>query len=216
MDERDDFELLRAWRAGDRAAGKVLFHRHHGSVRRFFRNKVDEPLDLEQHTFLACLEAIDRFRGDASFRTFLFSIANNVLRKHYRALAGPRGKVELGTVSAEDLAPSPSRVVADAEEKRLLLRALRRLSIEQQTLIELHYWERLGVGELAELYGVPVGTIKTRMRASRKRLEALIAELAGSPALAESTITRLDDWARQLRAQVDRGGDEGGEDPSSG
>ena len=197
-----DAELLRAWHAGDRDAGEALFERHYDGVSRFFRNKVAEPADCVQRTFVACLENIERFRGDASFRTFLFSIATNVLRKHYRARSGPRGKVDLGTVSAEDLNPSPSRVLAGNNEKRLLLRALRRLSVDQQVLLELHYWEHMKITELSQVLDTPPGTIKTRMRTARKRLEQLIAELAEEPGLVQSTMTRLDQWAEELREQL--------------
>lgn len=197
-----DAELLQAWHAGDRGAGELLFEQHYQSVSRFFRNKVSEPADLVQRTFLACLENIERFRGDASFRTFLFAIATNVLRKHYRAHAGPRGKVELGTVSVEDLEPSPSRIVADTNERRLLLSALRRLSMDDQILLELHYWEQLKITELAEILDTPAGTIKTRMRAARKRLKEHIATLAASPGLVHSTVTRLDEWAAALRHEL--------------
>lgn len=197
-----DAELLRAWHAGDKNSGEMLFEKHYEGVSRFFRNKVPEPSDLVQRTFLACLENIERFRGDASFRTFLFAIATNVLRKHYRANAGPRGKVDLGIVSVEDLEPSPSRIVASTAEKRLLLLALRRLSVNDQILLELHYWELLKVDELAQVLETPPGTIKTRMRAARKRLKELIGQLAASPGLIESTVTNLDEWADQLREQA--------------
>lgn len=199
-----DAELLRAWRRGDDSAGEALFERHYHSVSRFFRNKVDEPADLVQQTFMACLENADRFRGDASFRTYLFAIATNVLRKHFRARSGPRGKVEFGSVSVEDLGDSPSRVLADNEQKRLLLRALRRLSMDQQVLLELHYWEQLKVSELAEILELPIGTVKTRMRTARQRLEVLIGELASSPNLQQSTISRLDEWAEAIREQLGR------------
>lgn len=201
-----DAELLRAWHGGggggDRSAGEALFERHYESVSRFFRNKVAEPADLVQRTFLACLENIDRFRGDASFRTFLFAIATNVLRKHYRANAGPRGKVDLGSVSIEALEPSPSRIVANTHEKRLLLRALRRLTMDQQILLELYYWEQMKITELAAILELPIGTVKTRMRTARRQLEEHIEVLAAAPGLVNSTVTRLDEWARQLRDQL--------------
>ncbi len=194
--------MLQAWHDNNRDAGEALFERHYESVLRFFRNKVPEPADLVQRTFLGCLENIDRFGGKASFRTFLFSIANNLLHNHYRARSGPRGKVELGTVSVEDLGLSPSRLLASNDEKRLLLRALRSLTVDQQVLLELHYWEHLTMADLAEVLDLPVGTAKTRIRAARTRLRALLAELAVSPRLLESTETRLEDWADQLRGQL--------------
>lgn len=197
---RSDGELLRAWHQGDKNAGQALFRRHYDAVSRFFRNKVPEPKDFVQRTFLACLENAGRFRGDSSFRTFLFAIANNVLRKHYRSQRGPRGKVDLGTVSVEDLGQSPSRVVAESEQKRLLLRALRRLNVDHQVPLELHYWEHLKMVEIAEVLELPVGTVKTRIRAAKQRLRELVEELASSPGLLHTTITRLE--------QMDGAGDD--------
>ncbi|MCH9680961.1 MAG: sigma-70 family RNA polymerase sigma factor, partial [Deltaproteobacteria bacterium] len=142
-------------------------------------------------TFLSLQEHADRFRGDASFRTFLFAIAKNVLLKFFRSGSGPRGKVELGTVSVVDMGQSPSRIVADNERRQLLLTALRHLTLDQQTILELHYWEDMKVAELAAVMELPLGTVKTRMRAARKRLEALIEELAGSAHLLHATLSDL-------------------------
>jgi hypothetical protein len=63
-----DAELLEAWGAGDKAAGEALFDRHFEAIYRFFQNKVGPGVidDLVQQTFLGCVEAPDRFRGDSS------------------------------------------------------------------------------------------------------------------------------------------------------
>ena len=62
-----DHELLRAWQTGDDRAGEQLFRRHYQLILRFFHNKAGtQAHDLVQRTFLACLEARDRIRGDAS------------------------------------------------------------------------------------------------------------------------------------------------------
>ncbi len=58
------------------------------------------------------------------------------------------------------------------------------------------------MAELAEALSLPIGTVKTRMRTARKRLETLIADLAEVPSLEQSTITRLDQWAVNLRQQM--------------
>ena len=77
----DDFETLDRWRAGDRAAGNELLRRHFDGLYRFFRNKVDEGVDdLIQRSFLACVESKDRFRKQASFRTYLFTVARHERR----------------------------------------------------------------------------------------------------------------------------------------
>ena len=75
-DPMDDFELLDAWRAGSREAGSELFERHFPGLFWFFRNKAGESAeDLVQQTFLSVVESRDRFRKDASFRTYLFTVA---------------------------------------------------------------------------------------------------------------------------------------------
>ncbi|MCA9708401.1 MAG: sigma-70 family RNA polymerase sigma factor, partial [Myxococcales bacterium] len=77
MSERsDDEQLLARWRGGDAQAGAALFERYYEAIARFFVNKVGLDCgDLVQATFLGCLEGLERFRGEASFRTLLFAIA---------------------------------------------------------------------------------------------------------------------------------------------
>ena len=80
-------ELLAAWAGGDSEAGSRLFEHHYRSIYRFFVNKLTsltEVEDLVQQTFMACLEARSRYRGEASFRAFLFGIARKLLLKHLR------------------------------------------------------------------------------------------------------------------------------------
>src|SRR5690606_24660145 len=132
-----DAELLRAWSAGDRSAGETLFDRHFESVARFFRNKADGSHDdLIQQTFLGCVEAMPRFREDASFRTFLFAVARNQLSKHYRSRRVERDRLDFGSVSVHDLASSPSAIVARGEQQRWVLDALRRIPIDSQIALE--------------------------------------------------------------------------------
>lgn len=196
-----DDELFRAWRAGDRAAGEALFERHYDALDRFFVNKVgDRAGDLVQRTFLACVESADRFRGDAGFRTFLFAIARNQLLKHIRDWGRERARFDLGSVTACDLDPSPSLVAARREEQRVILTALRRLPIDEQIALELHYWEQLTGAEIAAVLEIPVGTAKTRLRRARERLEAELAAISGPGSLLSSTLGDLDRWAAELRA----------------
>ena len=198
-----DSELFAAWCGGDRAAGQTLFDRHYAGIARYFHNKVDDAVqaDLIQATFLACTEARERFRGEGSFRTFLFSIAHNLLCKHYRdrKVSEP---IDLSRTAAADFAPTASAVVAAREEQRILLQALRRIPIECQEVLELHYWEQLTTAEIADVVDTPAGTVKSRLQRGRRLLEEQLALLAHSPAVLESTLSGLDDWARDLRDRV--------------
>lgn len=201
---RSDAELFAAWCEGDRIAGSTLFDRHYAAVARFFHNKVDDAArsDLIQNTFLACLEARARFRGDSSFRTYLFSIAHNLLYKHFRGRGPAADSLDLEVLTAADLAPSASQLVRVRQEQRLLLEALRRVPVDCQEVLELHYWEELTTYEIADVVGVPHGTAKSRLQRARRLLEEQLTKLAGSPALLESTISSLDAWACDLRGRL--------------
>lgn len=206
----DDATLFAAWCDGDRNAGATLFDRHYESIARFFHNKVSGPVvaDLIQNTFLACVEARARFRGESGFRTFVFAVARNILHKHYRTQQGPSARIDFGEVSVCDLAPTQSEMMRAHEERQLLLQALRRVPIECQEVLELQYWERLPVAEIAEIIGVPVGTVKTRLRRGRIQLEARMAELAETPALLQSTLAGFERWAQELRDHLGTRDDE--------
>lgn len=204
--EDSDAALVQAWRDGDREAGKRLFSRHYAGIARFFRNKVGEAgPDLIQRTFLACLEGRERFRHEASFRSYLFSIAYKVLCKHYREQRRDHdrdgGRVDFEEESAHSLS-SPISAVAARQEQRLLLEGLRRLPVDYQVVLELHYWEGMSAAELADVLAIPVGTAKTRLRRGRELLEERLAEISTSAVLLKSTLLGLETWAAQLRVQV--------------
>jgi RNA polymerase sigma-70 factor (ECF subfamily) len=192
----DDYALLGAWRAGDRDAGDALVRRHFASVYRFFRAKLDEGAeDLVQRTFLGCVQALDRVDPDRSFRAYLFGIARNQLLLHLRERTSRRDLPPPHTVSIADLAgPSPSGAAIRREEQRVLVRALRRIPIDFQIAVELHYWEDLGVDEIAGVLGVPSGTVKSRLSRAREQLGARLEDEA-----AGASSDDLEAWVRRLR-----------------
>lgn len=201
---KTDFELLESWRAGDERAGHELFARHFDSIYRFFRSKVDDAAeDLTQQTFLGCVKGKDRYRGDASFRTYLYTIARNRLYSHIRDRQRRDAVLEVGQQSVADLGMgSATAHIAAREEQKLLLTAMRHLPLEMQVALELHYWEGLSVREIAVVIDTPEGTIKRRLQRARQRLDELIVELAASDELRRSTQANFDDWAKALRANL--------------
>lgn len=196
----EDFELLRAWQGGDERVGERLFRRHYRTALRFFHNKAGaQAHDLVQRTFLGCLEARARIRGDASFRAFLFGVARNVLFDHYRLARRDREHVDLGTVSVEDLSPTPSSALAHAHEAELLLRALRRIPIEAQMILEMYYWEGMRAHEIGAVLEMPEPTVRTKIRRARLRLEQEIQGCGAPAPLRQSTVEGLETWAQRIR-----------------
>ncbi len=194
-----DQELLALWRQGDARAAGALFERHFDGLYRFFRNKAGTAVDdLVQRTLLGAYEGSDRFRGDSSFRTFLFAIARNQLLVHLARLRGVE-HIEPQRDSVADTAPSPSSVVHRRREHEMVLQALRRLPVDHQILLELFYWEQHSGAELAEILEVPEGTVRTRLRRARQLLADEVATMQRSAGLALSASTQLDAWAKSLR-----------------
>jgi RNA polymerase sigma-70 factor (ECF subfamily) len=203
--EPSDAQLLDRWRLGDREAGKALFARYYDTLERFFVNKVQNGIgDLVQETFRMCLEARDRIEDTSKFRSYLFSIAFNVLRGHFRKKARRGTEIDLDETCVQELAPGPCSVLVEREQQRLLLEALRSVPLNDQLILELQYWESLKIGDIAEILGVPEGTVKGRLYRARERLEAAMRELAASAEVLATTLSDLDDWARQCRRQLGR------------
>ncbi len=198
----EDLELLRRWCAGDRLAGTQLFRRHFPAVQRFFRNKVQRVADCEdliQSTFMACAEHPERFSGRSSFRTYLFGIAHHKLLNYFRARRRSERRFEVGSVTAAELGPSPASAVAQREEQRVILEALRNLPLELQVILELYYWESMPARQIAESLDLPMGTIRSRIRRAKRELGQWLARHSALPQLLESTVHDLDDWACELR-----------------
>lgn len=205
VDGRTDDELLEQWRAGQVEAGHVLFERHFALVERFFVTKVGLAADdLIQATFAACVHGRDRIRQAGYFRGYLLGIARHELIAHFVRQRKVCGDIELQEeLSAmRDGGASPSSLAAGKEEQRALLGALRSLRLDQQIVLELHYWEDLSMAEIAEVLGVPAGTVKSRLRLAREALKSKLREDATQSYVAEATITNLDAWAHSLRNVV--------------
>lgn len=203
----DDLELLRTWRDGDRGAGNQLLRRHFTSLHRFFASKVgDEAEDLIQNTLLACVTYIDKVAAAASFKAYLFTIASHQLYAYLRKRES--NPIDFTAVSAVELGLSPSSVVAQRESDQRLSAALRRLPIELQIVLELGYWEDLGVPEIATVLELPLGTAKSKVRKA-KQLLAQELERQARPSLIplddepdDDSDADLGAWVRQIRDRL--------------
>jgi RNA polymerase sigma-70 factor (ECF subfamily) len=199
MSHDDGPELLSRWRAGDREAGEVLIDRHFGEIFRFFCRRFAERercRDLAQRTFATTLAAVERLRDGERLRAYLFGVAHNLLRHEIRD-----GKRRDGLAHKAELLPreatSPSVRFAAVEERRILLLALEQLPLDLQLTVELFYWEGLSTQEVAEILGVPRGTVKWRLSEARDRLRGSVEDLTRSGADRDLT-HGFQTWAARL------------------
>jgi len=205
---KTDLELLRGWRAGDARLGAELFERHKTAVTNLFRRNVrssaDIP-DLVQQTFLACIDARNEPNITGSVRGYILGIAFHTMTRFFR-----KGrKVLLGGVDEEretalaSVEPDPEYLLTLSDEQRLLMKAIRRLKIEFQVVIELNYWEGISCDEIAGILGIPQGTARGRLQHGRAALEKKLAELADSPELLAATTMSISAWQRGIHAWID-------------
>lgn len=187
----DDFELLDRWQAGEVDAGSELFGKHFETLLRFFYAKAGGDVeDLVQTTLLGCVEASARFRRESSFRTFLFSVARNVLVTYYRSQSSAKQFDPLVS-SIRDLGTSPSEGVARGERSGLVLAALQEVPVDYQLALELHYWEGLPPRELAVILELHPTTARTRLHRARVSLRGVLGKMDPTLDLSEAGMDAL-------------------------
>ena len=210
IEERD---WLDRWRAGDTAAGAKLYDRHSACVIRYFSRKVfggdatDIVKDLVHTTFLTLQKTRDPV--EHSVRAYIYGVAHNELRHHIRtARRDARRQDRLqqalddGTLLSEaDSDGDLEAAFGERQAQRLVGKALRRLELDDQVLLELHYWEGLPRAGIAEALGVPEGTMANRIRAARERLATKMVELTPSIAALETSKTYTT-WLAELTPHI--------------
>jgi RNA polymerase sigma-70 factor (ECF subfamily) len=211
VSDDDDNDLYRRWAEGDVNAGQDLVEHHLLYIGRFFANKVADPADTEDlvgQTFEIVAKNLGKFRGDSSFRTYLFGISRNVLRDYIKKKGRRPGDVDFEVTKIADIGPSPSVVMAERKEQALLLQALRTIALSYQIVLELSFFESMTQAEIAEQLGIAPGTVASRIRRGKKQLYDQLELLADSRELLESTKSNLQDWAESIRKLLEDSEDE--------
>lgn len=190
VDARDpsslaDFELMKRHRAGDDTAFAELVDRHHGWVHGYLRTRLGadaDAADLTQEVFLRAFRGAGGFRFRARFSSWLFRITENVRKRHVTRLARARRRAseerdggDRAIETAEDARPGPDAVAESRDDLRRVRRALVALPERQQRAIVLSCIEGLSTAAVADLMGVPVGTVKTLVHRGRLRLAERLA-----------------------------------------
>lgn len=181
-----DAELIRRTAEGDKLAFAEIVARHQAAVFRFARSiaRTDaEAEDALQDTFLSAWRASAGFRGDASLRTWLLTIARNaVLRLQRRRVDEPEEMQpleELG-VAAGWGDDGPETVALRKEARHVLTRALQQLSLADREILLLRDVEELSGVDVAAVLGVELSAMKTRLHRARLRLAAKVSGIYGT------------------------------------
>jgi RNA polymerase sigma-70 factor, ECF subfamily len=170
-----DAEIVRRMRAGDRKAFDELFRKYQDGVRamvhRYLKNPVDAE-DVSQRAFIRAFEKIDLFRGESSFRTWLFRIAINVALNHIRG-ADRAEPIEVDDVAAFTNSLGTERLVA-AEVWRKVQAHLVDLPPRQRLVLELRLFHELSFKEVAAIVDSSEDAAKMNFHHAVKKLRALL------------------------------------------
>jgi RNA polymerase sigma-70 factor (ECF subfamily) len=205
----DDRDAVRRVQAGDTEAFEPLVEKYKRKVFRLAYQVLrdqEEALDVAQEAFVKAFRALPAFKGDSAFYTWLFRITMNVAldRKRQRAtrvksLGTDDVTPEEWERTATSTDPDPEDVASGAERRERIRKGLDSLSEHHRTIIILSDIEGLQYREIAEVLGIPMGTVMSRLHHARKRLR----EVLGSGfALVLATLAWLLVAAGPVRAQL--------------
>jgi RNA polymerase sigma-70 factor (ECF subfamily) len=191
-----DLVLFERWCADDAVAGNALFKRHFQSLYQLFQHKTrGEVDDLVQETFLECLKSKASFQQRSSFRTYLFAIARHVLWGHWRRASNAPATLDFDEISIASLSTSIGSRLAGQQTRERLIAAMHEITVDQQLLLELFYWQDLDRNQLATVFEVETATIGSRLSRARDALRDLLTDADHAPLSTE----QLESWIRKMR-----------------
>ena len=176
--QQTDEQLMAKAAAGSDTAFEELYRRYARRLKGFFFLQLggDEELaaDATHDVVLRAYEARDRYQEGRRVDTWLFTIAYNICRNHYRSNAYEAQL--LATLDAEPITNQQIEVQLDqAALDEALAQVLAELPAPLHQIFSLHYQEELSIPQIAEIVGVPEGTIKSRLHKTmniiRKKLK---------------------------------------------
>ncbi len=171
-----DEVLIERIAAGDKLAMRALFARHHLRIYRFALRFVSDPQlaeDLVSEVFLDVWRHAAKFEARSAAATWLLAIARLKALSSLRR----RRQTQLDDATAaaiEDPRDDPEVAVCKQQQGDILRDCLARISPDHREIVDLVYYQGMAIGEVAEIVGIPEGTVKTRMLHARRQLSVLL------------------------------------------
>jgi RNA polymerase sigma-70 factor, ECF subfamily len=178
MRSTPEHELVERCRQGDDTAFRELVDQYKGVVFALTARSIPDQgraEEVAQEVFLRVYRGLPSFRGDAKLSTWIYRITVNLLSQE---------KPQLATASVDEIKPGEDeprivpavhdRAFSDIALKDRLEKAIQRLPVQYQVLINGHYLNGLQYEELAQALGLPMGTVKTHLHRAKRRLRQLL------------------------------------------
>jgi len=182
-----DRALVRRLQDGDSGALDDLFQRHREAAYRIayrLLGNAEDALDVVQESFIHVLRGIGSFRGQSSFKTWLYRIVTHAALD-WRRCRAVRSSASLDAESSPEPAAtgerrrSPTAEAVAADLKEAIDKALMNVSEKNRVALVLYALEGMSYQEVAEALGISVGTVMSRIFNARQRLRELLASEIG-------------------------------------
>jgi len=182
----DDHQLIAESLKGNTNAFGELVCRYqdrlYNTVYRLVDN-AEDSLDVVQEAFLNAYQSLESFKGDSLFFTWLYRIAVNTAISHKRKRrvmvridVGRNGESIIEPFDPSDQS-RPGHAMEQADQERRIQQALSRLSAEHRAVLVMKDMEGQKYESMAEVLGVPIGTIRSRLHRARLELRELLEQI---------------------------------------
>ncbi len=179
----DDDVLVARAQAGDRKAFRVLVERHQQSIAftvTSMLGRTSEVDDVVQDVFLRCYQTLDKFRGEASFATYIKKMAANksldVLRRRKRFLGRFLSRDDETRYLEEPVSETGDPLETD-ERARMVHAAINKLPPKHRAVIVLRMIEGYSTEETAQMLNLAYGTVLSRLSRAQKKLKDTLTPL---------------------------------------
>ncbi len=192
LKNRSDKELVEAFKAGRKEVFDELVRRHTQSLYHVAFGLLNDPQDAEevvQDTFVRAYRALDKFRGDSSFKTWINRIVMNLSRNKYHwnrrrgsevnlSLYQPGntlGEDEDREIPLPDAKLKPDSMIETAELEKTVLQGFENLPEKLKEAMILRHVNDMSYENIAEALDCKVGTVKSRLSRGRELLKDFLA-----------------------------------------
>ena len=208
LSDAEGARLLVDWRAGDAKAGDGFVNAYFPVVLRFFRNKIPSDVELDGvvgQTFEQCQTTTAPYKGTGSLPGWILGVARFTLFRHFRAKVAQHKAMDplpedLSSADVDDR--EPASIMIQVDELRLALKALRRIPIDQQIVIEMRVVEGMTLREIAEALDAPQPTVSRRWQLGLVALRKKMEEMEKSPEKFAVSTHSFQSWVGSIKAKL--------------
>lgn len=170
----EDKEIVHRIKNGDQAAFETLILKYHNPLLMYLevtlkdRQKAE---DIVQETFLRFIESLRKGKVLERIEPWLYKVATNLCKDYWKSLSYKLEREDLSNIpEPKDKSLSISEIYEQKERQKEILNILGDLSPTQRQIIILRFYQELKIAEIADILEIPIGTVKSNLFYTLKKL----------------------------------------------